>query len=78
MVGFDRYNGSCKTLDDPSGRVFVLNKTEDGYLNVFNMITKINESKTLRKYLIVKKVITKKWNKDKCQCERKNPIKHRV
>ena len=35
--------GSCSTLNDLSNKVCVLNETEDLNLNVFNMITGINE-----------------------------------
>ena len=38
MVNLDRCNESCNTLDDPSGRIFVPNKTKYGNLNFFNMI----------------------------------------
>ena len=44
-VKLDRCAGSCNTLNDLSDKVFVLNKTEDLNLSVFNIITEINESK---------------------------------
>ena len=47
----DRYNGSCKTIDDVLSRRCVPNKTNDVDLNVFNMITRINESKKLKKHI---------------------------
>ena len=47
----DRYNGSCKTIDDVLSRICVPNKTNDVDLNVFNMITRINESKKLKKHI---------------------------
>ena len=40
------FNGNCKTLDNPSGRVCFPNKTKSLNLNAFGTITKINESKT--------------------------------
>ena len=46
IVNLDRCNGSCNFLDDPSGRICVPNKADDINLNVFNMITRTNESKT--------------------------------
>ena len=46
-VNLDRCTGSY-TLNDLSNRVCVSNKTEDLNLNVFNMITGINELKTLK------------------------------
>ena len=48
MVSIDRCNGRCNTLDDLSSRTCVLNKTEVKNLNMFSMITRINESKTLK------------------------------
>ena len=46
IIKLDRCNGSCNTLDDPSGRICVANKAEDIGINVFIMKTRINESKT--------------------------------
>ena len=51
IINLNRCNGSCNTLDKPSSRMCIANKTKDINLNVFNMITKINESKTLMKHI---------------------------
>ena len=51
MVSLDRCNGSCHMLGDPSGRTSVPNKEENVNLNAFNMITRVNESKTLTKHI---------------------------
>ena len=48
MVRLDRCVGNCSTLNDLSNKVCVPSKTEDLNVSVFNMITGINESKTLR------------------------------
>ena len=48
MVNLVRFNGSCNTHDDPSGKICVPNRAEDA--SVFNMIT-INESRTLKKHI---------------------------
>ena len=48
-VKLDKCIGSCNTLNKLSNKECAPNKTEDLNLNVFNMITKINESKTLTK-----------------------------
>ena len=45
-VKFDRCVGSCNTLNDLSNKACVPNKTEDLNLSVFNMIARINQSKT--------------------------------
>ena len=42
--------GSCNTLNDLSKKVCIPNKREDLNISVFNMITGINESKTLTKH----------------------------
>ena len=53
-IKLDRCAGSCNTLNDLSNKIRVTNKTEDLNLNVFNMITGINESKTLIKHISCK------------------------
>ena len=73
-VKLDRCIGSCN-------KVCVLNKTEDLNLSVFNMITGINESKTLTKHISCEckckcdgtKCISNQWwnnNKRQCECEK--------
>ena len=82
-VKLDRCVRSCNTLNDLSNEVCVPNKTEDLNLRVFNMITLINESKTLTKHISCKckcKFDGRKsnsshwWNNNKCRYEFKNII----
>ena len=47
MVSLDKFNESCNTLDDLSSKIYVPNKAEDLNLNVFNLITRMSESKIL-------------------------------
>ena len=47
MVNLGGCNECCNTLDDISGGICVPIKTEDVDLSVLNLITGINESKTL-------------------------------
>ena len=54
VVKLDRCAGSCNTLNDLFNKVCVPNKTEDLNLSVFNMITGINESKTLKRHISCK------------------------
>ena len=70
-------------LEVVSNKVCIPNKTEDLNLRLFNMITGINESKTLAKYASCKckcKLDGKKcssnhwWTNDKCLCECKKKI----
>ena len=69
MVYLDNCDGTCDTLDDPSARICVLNKTEGVNLNVFN---KIN---TLAKHISCdckckfdgrKCISNKRWNHNNC------------
>ena len=53
-INLDRCVGSCNTLIDLSNKVCVPNRTEDLHLNLFNMITGINELKTLTKHYIMR------------------------
>ena len=66
-VHLDRYVGSCNTLNDLSNKVCVPNKTEDLNLSIFNMITGINESKTLRKHISCKCIC--RFNERKCNSD---------
>ena len=50
-VKLDRCVGSCNTLNDLSNKACVPNKTDDLNLSLFNMITRINEPKTLTKHI---------------------------
>ena len=53
-VKLGRFFGSCKTLNDSSNKVGVPNKIGDLNLSIFNMITGINELKTLTKQISCK------------------------
>ena len=69
VVKLDRFVESCNTLNDLSNKVCVPNKIEDLNLSVFNMITGINESKTLTKPLSCTskcKLDGRKCNSDQC------------
>ena len=82
-VKWDRYVGSCNTLNDLSNKVCVPNKTEDLNLSVFNMITGINELKISKRLFhanvnvnLIEQNVSLQWlNNDKCWCEWK---KHHV
>ena len=80
LVKLDRCFGSCNTVIDLSNKICIPNKIGKLNLTVFNMITGINESKTLTKHLSCKckcRFGRKKcnsnqwWNNDKCRCESK-------
>ena len=77
-VKLDRFVGSGNSLHDLCNKVCVPNKTEDLHVSMFNVITGINESKTLTKHISCKckcKFDGGKcnsdhlWNNAKCWCE---------
>ena len=52
MISLDKCNGSCNNyVDDISANARVPSKTKGINVKVVNMITRINEAKTLMKYL---------------------------
>ena len=72
---FANYIGNCNTLNDFSNKACFPNKTEDLDLSMDNMITGINESKTLTSHISSeckckfdgrKCNSVQKWNNDKC------------
>ena len=84
-VNLDRCMESCNNLNDLSNRLCVPNKTEDLNLNVFNIMTGINESKRLTKHISCeckcrfdgrKCNSNQKWNNNKCRCEFKIPAEY--
>ena len=75
MAKLDRCVESCNTINDLSNKVCIPNKTEDLNQSVFNLITGINESKTLTKHISrkckckfdgTKCNSNQWWNNDKC------------
>ena len=62
-VKLDKCVGSCNNLNDLSNKVCVPSKTEDLNLSPFNMITGINELKTLTRHVSCK---------CKCKFDKKN------
>ena len=53
MVSLDKCNGSCNNaVDDISGKVGVPSITKNVNVKVLNMITRINEAKTLIKHFL--------------------------
>ena len=65
LVNVDRCGGSCNTLDNLSSRVCVSNKTKYLNLHTFNLITGINQSRTLTKHM---------WFKFECRWDSKKSV----
>ena len=72
MVSLDRCNRNCNNIDDPFGRICIPNKENNVNLNVFNIITDINNCRC--KFDSSKCNLNQKRNKDKCQCDCKKLI----
>ena len=52
MINVDKCNVSWTVVHDLSTKLRVSSETKDVYVKVLNMITRINEAKTLRKLLL--------------------------
>ena len=87
MVRLDKCNQSCNAFDDLSRRICVASKTEYINLNIFNIIARMNEPKTLTKHILCdckwkldcrKGIWKQKRNNNKCQFKCKNPIKYQL
>ena len=51
MVSINKCNGSYNAVDVSSTKICVLSKTKDINVKLFNMIKRINETKTLVKHI---------------------------
>ena len=51
MISLDKCIGSCNAVDDLFAKICVPNETNDVDVKVFNMVTKINEAKTMVKHI---------------------------
>ena len=85
MITINMCEGSCNTTVILLGKIYAPDKTEDMNLEGFNMAKKINELKTLTKYISCQyrcifygkeRNIIQKWNNDKYQCQCKKPIRN--
>lgn len=52
IINMNMCDGRCNTIDDPFGRIYFPNNSEDMNLKIFNMIKAINESKKLAKQIL--------------------------
>ena len=84
FITSDKCNWSSNTFNEISHTICVPNKTKDANLNVFNLITTKNESKTLIIHISCKckcgfggSINNSNWvcNSGKCRCECRNPRK---
>ena len=77
MISLDKFSGICNSVDDISTKICVSSKTKDINIKVFNMITNINESKTMVKHIWCDRkckfnISTCSSNNETCQCHCKN------
>ena len=84
MISLKRYKKVYNKLDVPSTKTCVLNVVTGVNVKLYNMMTRIDKSKSLVKHILSdckcrfdseKSNSNQKWNKDKCWCECKKSIK---
>ena len=77
MIGLDKCNGSCNSVDNLSRKICVPNKTKNINVRVLNMITNKNEAKAMIKHISCSFKCklnsatcnsNRKWNNEICQC----------
>ena len=69
MISLGRCNGKCNTVDDSSAKISAPNKTIVVNVKLFNMITRIKESKALLKQISC--VCKCKFDSKKCNSNKK-------
>ena len=71
MISLDKCKGSCNNAaDDLSAKICVLSKTKSVNVEVFNIITRLNEAKTAKNGTSGNS--NEKCNNETCQCDCKN------
>ena len=79
----NKYSGSCNNINGPYAKLCVSNVVKDMNIKVFNLISKINETRHVSWHETCKSkwrldasvCINKKcWNNDKCRCKCKELI----
>ena len=83
MISLGKCNESCDSIDDLSWKICFPNKAKSLNVKVFNMITKINETKTFIKHISCNYKfkfdnatcnLNQKWNNETCQYEYNNLV----
>ena len=69
MISLDKCNGSYNVVDDLSTKICVPSKTKHVSVKVFNMITRIYETKTLIKHISCS--FKCKFNSETCNLNKK-------
>ena len=78
MISLDIWNESCNVADDLYTNICIPSKTKDVNVKACNLVTRINEAKTLVKHISYDFECkfnsatcnsSQKWNNNKCQCE---------
>ena len=79
----NKCSGNCNNINDPYAKVCVPDVIKNFNLNVFNLMSRTNETRSIKWHEKCKcicrldKIICnnkQKWNKDKCRCECKELI----
>ena len=78
-----KFSGNCNSINDPYAKIFVPDVVKDLNVKVFNLMSRINETKNIKWHETCKcecrfDVIVcnneQSWNKNKCRCECKELI----
>ena len=76
-------SGNCNSINDPYARICVPDVVKDLNVNVFNLMSRTNETKNIKWHEICKCTCRlnsivcnnkQRWNKNKCRCECKKLI----
>ena len=82
-IKINKCSGSCNNINDPFGKLCVPDIIKNINVNVFNLMSRINETRSMICHETCKCVcrLTKAicnsrqiWNKDKCRCECKEDL----
>ena len=82
-VKINRCSGNCNSINDPYARICVPDVVKNLYVKVFNLISRTNESRSIKLYETCKCICRlggiicnnkQRWNKDQCRCECKELI----
>ena len=80
-VKINRCSGNCNSINDAYAKVFVPNVVKNLNVKVFNLISRSNESRSIKLHETcicrLNKIVCnnkQKWNNDKCRCECKKLV----
>ena len=82
-IQINRYIGNCNNINNPYAKICVLDVTKDLNVEVFNLMSRTNETRFIKWHEKYKRKCRldaivcnnkERWNKNKCRCECKEVI----